>query len=109
MHQKIKFPHKGKVVTSTAEIEVAVAELKLTPNEILFSLGFEVCIIYEDELNPKISNMMKNMDFMPRMGLGKNYQGPSEFVEPKVPILKYGLGYQKLGKSKAKAKGKAKK
>ena len=43
---------------------------------------------------------------MPGMRLGKNQQGPSKFVEPKVPILKYGLGYQKIKKSKAKGKKK---
>ena len=43
------------------------------------------------------------------MGLEKDQQGPSEFIEPKVPISKYGLGYQKprkLRRSKAKAKKK---
>ena len=47
---------------------------------------------------------MKSMNFIPGMGLGKNQQGLSEFVEPKVPILKYGLGYQKNKKAKGKAK-----
>ena len=108
LHQKIKFLHEGKVVTITAEIEAVPVTLKLTSNEILDSPGFEVCTIYEDELNPKISSIMKNMNFMPGIGLGKNQQGASEFIEPKVPILKYRLGYQKSEKSKAKDKGKAK-
>ena len=85
-----------------AETKVIVAALKLTPNEISVSPSFEVCIIYEDELNPKIASMMKSMNFMPRMGLEKNQQGPLEFVEPKVSILKYGLGYQKTKKAKGK-------
>ena len=76
MHQKIKFPYEGKVVTISAETKAIVTVLKLTLNEILVSLGFEVCMIYEDELNPKIVSMMKNMNFMPRMGLRKNQQGP---------------------------------
>ena len=66
-------------------------------------------MIYEDELNPKIASMMKDMNFMPGIGLEKDQQGPSEFIEPKVSISKYGLGYQKNGKlkrSKAKAKKK---
>ena len=88
MHQKIKFPHKGKVVTITAKTEAVVAAQKLNPNEILASPCFEVCVIHENELNPKISSMMKSMNFMPRMGLGKNQQGLLEFVKPKVPILK---------------------
>ena len=72
LHQKIKFPHEGNVVTITVETEATVAALKLTSNEIPVSPSFEVCVIYEDELNPKIANMMKSMDFMPGMGLGKN-------------------------------------
>ena len=93
MHQKIKFPHEVKVVTILAETEAAVASLKLTHNEISVSPGFQVCMNYEDELNPKIVRMMKGMNFMPGMGLGKDQQGPTEFVEPKVPISKHGLGF----------------
>lgn len=61
-------------------------------------------MIYEDELNPKVASIMKKMNFLPGMGLGKNQQGPPEFVEPKVPFLKHGMGYQKSKKSKGKAK-----
>ena len=108
VYQKIKFPHEGKVITILVEIEAAVAALKLTHNKILISPGLQVCMIYEDELNPKIASMMKGMNFMPRMGLRKDQQGPLEFIEPKVPISKYGLGYQKTGKSR-RSKVKAKK
>ena len=72
VHQKIKFPHEGKVITISVETEAVVAALKLTHNEILVSLGFQVCMIYEDELNPKITSIMKNMNFMPGMGLEKD-------------------------------------
>ena len=72
MHQKIKFPHEGKVVTILAETEAVIAALKLTHNEIHVNPGFQVCMIYEDELNPKIASMMRGMNFIPGMGLG-NY------------------------------------
>ena len=75
-----------------------MATLKLTHNEIPVTLGFQVCIIYKDELNPKITSMINGINFMPGMGLRKNQQGPSEFIEPKVPISKNGLGYQKIRK-----------
>ena len=93
VHQKIKFPHEGKVITISVETEAIVAALKLTHNEIPISPDFQVCIIYEDELNPKITTMMKGMNFMLGMGLGKDKKCPSEFIEPKVPISKYRLGY----------------
>ena len=85
-----------------------MATLKLTHNKIPVSLGFQVCMIYEDELNPKISSMMKGMNFIPGMGLGRDQQGPLEFIKPKVSISKYVLGYQKTGKSR-RSKAKAKK
>ena len=94
LHQKIKLPHEGKIVTILAETEAVVAALNLDHREIHVNPGFQVCMIYEDELNPKIASMMKGMNFVPGMGLEKNQQGPPEFVEPKVPISKFGIGYQ---------------
>ena len=88
------------MVTLLTETEAVVAALKLTHNEIPVSPGFQVCMIYEDELNPKIASMMKGMNFMPEMGLGKDQQGLAEFIEPKVPISKHGLGFQKVGKAR---------
>ena len=49
-----------------------MAALKMAPNEILVSSGFQFCMIYEDDLNPKIASMMKNMNFMPVIGLEKD-------------------------------------
>ena len=101
--EKIKFPHEGKIVTILAETEVVVAALNLNHNEILVSPGFQVCMIYKDELNPKIASMMKGMNFVPGMGLGINQQGPLEFVEPKVPKSKFGLGYQSSRKARRRS------
>ena len=49
--------------------------------------------MYEDELDSKVMNMMRKIRFMPDIGLGKNQNGPLEFVERKVLILKYRVGY----------------
>ena len=46
-----------------------------------------------------VMNMMRSMEFFPGMGLGKNQQGPPEFVEQKTPRLKHGLGYVGNGDS----------
>ena len=72
LHQKIKFLHEGKIVTILAETEAVVVALNLDHNEIPVSPGFQVCMIYEDELNPKIARMMKGINFMPGMRLGRN-------------------------------------
>lgn len=69
---KNKFPHEGKIMTITAETKVVVAISKLAPKEISVSPGFKICMIYEDELNPKISSMIKGMNFMLEMGLENN-------------------------------------
>ena len=93
LHQKIKFPYEGKIVTITTESEAAIAALKLAPKEIPLNPDFEVCMIYEDSMEEKVLNMLKRMNFMPRLGLGKNQSGPPEFMEAKLQILKYRLGY----------------
>ena len=38
--------------------------------------------------------MLKWMNFMPGLGLGKNHTRPPEYMESKLQILKHGLGYQ---------------
>ena len=81
IHQKIKFPHGGSVVTITAKTEVAIAALKLAPKEILISPSFEVCMIYEDDLYEKIMRMMRCISFIPSLGLEKNQSRLPEFIE----------------------------
>ena len=93
VHQNIKFPHEEKVITISTENEADVTAMKLAPNKIPISPSFKICVMYKDELDEKIISMMRKMNFMPRMGLGKNQSGPPEFMERKVPILKYGVGY----------------
>ena len=63
-HQKIKFSHENKVVTISAEIEAAIAAMKLAPKEILISPIFEVCMIYKAEMSEKVLSMMRGMDFL---------------------------------------------
>ena len=93
LHQKKKFPHEDKVVTISTETEAAIATLKLAPKEISISPSFEVCMIYEADMTEKVLSMMRSMEFLPSMGLGKNQQGPPEFVEHGTLRLKHGIGY----------------
>ena len=44
-------------------------------------------------MSKKVLSMMRSMEFLPSMGLGKNQQGPPEFVEHETPRLKHGVGY----------------
>ena len=54
VHQKIKLPYEGRVVTISAKTEAVVAALKLAPKEVPISPSFEVCMIYEDELDKRV-------------------------------------------------------
>ena len=72
------------MVTISAESEAAIAALKLAPKEIPLNPRFEVCMIYEDSIEEKMLNMLKGMNFMPGLGLGKNQTGPPEYVEAKL-------------------------
>ena len=72
IHQKIKFPYKNKVVTISTETEAAIAALKLAPKKIPISPSFEVYMIYEVEMSEKVLSMIRGMDFLPSMELGKN-------------------------------------
>ena len=60
------------MVTITAETEAAIAALKMGPQENPVSLNFEVCMIYEDDLDSKVVNIMIKMNFMLGMRLGKS-------------------------------------
>ena len=73
LHQKIKFLFEDRVVTISAETEAAIAALRLAPAEIPISPSFEVCMIYQSVMNEKVVlNMMRSMEFLPGLGLGKN-------------------------------------
>ena len=93
LHQKIKFPHEDKVITISAETGAAIVALKLALKEIPISSSFEVCMIYKSDINEKVLSMMRSMEFFPGMGLGKNQQGPPEFIKHGAPRLKHGIGY----------------
>ena len=72
LHQKIKFPHENKVVTISVETEATIAALRLAFKEIPISPSFEVCIIYEADMSDKVLSMMRSMEFLQGMGLGKD-------------------------------------
>ena len=82
------------MVTIFAETDAAIAALRLAPKEIPISPSFEICMIYESWMNEKVVlNMMRNMEFFPGLGLGKDQQGLPGFMDPKIPRLKHGIGY----------------
>ena len=59
MHQKIKFPLNDKVITIPAETNNIIAYLNTV------SLGFQISIIHEDWVDPKVTIMMKKIQCLP--------------------------------------------
>ena len=41
-------------------------------------------MIYKDSMEEKVLNMLKGMNFIPKLGLGKNQTGPPKFMEAKL-------------------------
>ena len=73
VHHKIKFPINGKVITIQAETNNIIACLNIVPP------GFQISIIYEDWVDPKVAAIMKKMQYLPGTGLGGRYTGVIEF------------------------------
>ena len=87
MHQKIKFPLNGKVVTIPAETNNIIACLNIVPP------GFYISIIHEDWVDPKVAIMMKRMQYFPRTRLGERYIRVIEFPNFRGQTSKHGMEY----------------
>ena len=75
LHQKIKFPYEGSILTINAEPPQFVAALRAAPKGVISPMGFQVMGIFEDTTITKVSTMMKKMNYLPGLGLGRNQQG----------------------------------
>lgn len=92
LHQMVKIPHEGKIVTIKACNSSTVAMLTATGAPLT---GFEtVNVIYEDEMDPKVGSLMKKLQFFPGLGLGKNNQGISSFLDCRGQRTQNGLGFK---------------
>ena len=87
VHQKIKFPLNGKVVTIPTETNNIIACLNIVPP------GFQISVIHEDWVDPKVAAIMKKMKYLPGTGLGGRYTGVREFPDFRGQTSKHGLGY----------------
>ena len=50
-------------------------------------------MIHEDWVDPKVTAIMKKIQYLPRTGLGGRYTGVIEFSDFRGQTSKYGLGY----------------
>ena len=63
MHQMIKFPYGGEIVTIWAEVDNAVAALEIQP-----FARFQVSATFEEWVDPKVAKIMEKMQFEPGQG-----------------------------------------
>ena len=97
MHQKVKFLLDGEVITIDASMSKTVSALRDEQKQVVAPPGFQVAII---EMDPKVSSMIKKMNYRPGQGLGKNEQGSPELQDFKGQGHSKGMGYKKTGLSK---------
>ena len=93
LHQMIKFPYGGEIITIRAEVDNAVATLEIQP-----FARFQISVTFEEWVDPKVAQIMEKMKFEPGQGSTlPNFKGQN---------TRRGLGYRSdEDKPKAKKKG----
>ena len=93
LHQMIKFPYEGEIITIRAEVDNAVATLEIQP-----FTRFQVSATFEEWVDPKVARIMQKMKFEPGQG--------STLPDFKGQNTRKGLGYHfDEDKPKVKKKG----
>ena len=73
MHQKVKFLLDGEVITIDASMSKIISAVRDDHKQVVALPGFQVVMISDGiKIDPKISSMIKKMNYQPRQGLGKN-------------------------------------
>ena len=76
----IKFPSRGEVITIRAEADSAVAALEVQP-----FTRFQVSVIFEEWVDPRVARIMKMMKYEPSEG--------SKLPDFRGQTTRKGLGY----------------
>ena len=73
MHQKIKFLLDGEFITIDASMSKIVSAVRDEQKQVIAPPGFQVVMISAGiERDPRVSSMIKKMNYRIRQGLGKN-------------------------------------
>ena len=76
VHQKVKFLLDGEVITIDASMSKTVSAVRDDQKQVAAPPSFQVAIISAGvEKNPRVSSMIKKMNYQPGQGLGKDEQG----------------------------------
>ena len=112
LHQKVKFPYKGSIVTLQGDYELAasqmsripICEIKHDPSDMPLS-GFEyvqvidsapagrklIPLDFSRHRNLRVAEIMKIMGFFPGMGMGPRHRGISEPIKHQSALHTFGL------------------
>ena len=73
MHQKVKFLLDGEVITIDASMSKTVSAVRDDQKQVAAPPGFQVAMISAGvEKDPRVSSMIKKMNYQPGQGLGKD-------------------------------------
>ena len=101
VHQKVKFLLDGEVITIDASMSKTVSTVRDEQKQEVAPPGFHVVMISAGiERDPRVSSMMKKMNYRSGQGLAKNEQGNPELPDFKSQGNMKGLGYKGVGLSK---------
>ena len=93
MHQKVKFLLDGEVITIDASMSKTVSALRDYQKQVVSPPSFQVAMISVGiEKDPRVSSMIKKMNYRPGQGLGKDEQENPELPDFKGQGNTKGLG-----------------
>ena len=82
VHQKVKFLIDGEVITIDASMSKTVSAVRDEKKQVIAPPGFQVAMISTRiEKDPRMSSMIKKMNYRPGQGLGKNEQRNPELSD----------------------------
>ena len=113
LHQKVKFIHKGQVITvqSTGDMFISaepVLQISHSDDDLqLTGFTFDevqtlemkdlcrefVAMSFDQHGSIVVLDMMRGMSYLPGMGLGRHQHGPSEFMTIPDHDVPFGLGF----------------
>ena len=92
LHQKVKFLLDGEVITIDASMSKTVSAVRDEHKQVIAPPGFQVAMISAGiERDPRVSNMIKKMNYRSGHRLGKNEQENPELPDFKIQDNTKGL------------------
>ena len=86
VHQKVKFLLDAEIITIDASMSKIVSTVRDEQKQVVAPPGFQVAMISAGiEKDPRVSSMIKKINYPPGQGLAKNEQRNPELPDFKMP------------------------